>query len=399
MSVINKEPSKTVDQPARNNVPELDGRVALACSGIGHVNRGYEASVSELFDAVSTRIDAQLYRGKGKSPGKRCLTTIGRRSAIYRVWPLSRISSYSRYRNENHSFAMHLIASLIARPVDIVFTPDHCLALLLRRICKILPRKPEVVFSNGAPFENAFCNRFDAVHQKSFEHYARSQGTPLEAKSWLIPNGFEAERLRQPDSFSRTEVLAGLNVDPTTTVVLALAAHNIAHKRVGWLLSEFARLDQHQFTLVVAGQPTSDSDELRSLSRRLNCNAKFVTVPHQEVPGLIWSSDIMTLCSLSEGFPRAVAESMGGGKHIFVHPHDNAKWIVGDNEYCFVDMEQESALADALRQSADQPDRVASSATKNHQRFLENFTWQKVADAYINMFREILERRRSGISS
>ena len=372
----------------------MNGRVALACSGIGHVNRGYEASVTELFNAVSNRIDVQLYRGQGKSPGQTCLTTIGRHSPLYSIWPLSLIGAYSRYRNENYSFALHLILSLFVRPVDIVFTPDHCLAVLLKRIHWLLPRRPVIVFSNGAPFENSFCDSFAVVHQKSYEHYVRSEGTELHKKSWLIPNGFDANRLRKPDSFSRDKVLKQLGVDPNVTVVLALSAHNNTHKRVDWLLSEFVKLDQKEFALIIAGQPTGEAAELKRMRDELGCNATFVTVAEKAVPELIWASDMMALCSLSEGFPRAVAEAMGGGKHIFVHPHKNSRWIVGENEFCFVDMEKESALANALQHAASNPELLAASAARNYRRFVNQFTWENVAVAYVNMFVELLAVRQ-----
>lgn len=374
-------------------------RVALACSGIGHVNRGYEASVAELFQAIKDRVDVQLYRGNGSGPGVRSLTTIRRRSLIYRMWPLQRLSEYARYRNENLSFAIHFVVCLFFRPVDIVFTPDHILALTLKKIRRFLPRRPTVVFSNGAPFENEFCAKFEAVHQKSFEHFAQARGTDLQERSWLIANGFSAERLQQPSDFSRSETLNQFDIDPETTVVLALSAHDISHKRVDWLLSEFSRLDQNQFTLIVAGQPTGDSESLRDQARNSKCNVRFVTVPQQDVPGLIWSSDMMVLCSLSEGFPRSVAESMGGRRHIFVHPHENAKWIIGDNKYCFVDMERQSALAEMIQHAAEHPALVAASATRNHQRFLDNFTWQRVAESYEKLFLEVMQETRSKSSS
>ena len=372
---------------------ESNFRVALACSGIGHVNRGYEASVTEMYGALKSRIDVELYQGNGTAVGERCLTTVGRRSHLYRILPLSLISPYSRYRNENLSFALHFILKLLQTPADIVFTPDHCLALLLKRISRFLPRQPLIVFSNGAPFENAFCQNFDAVHQKSFEHYAASQGSELHGRSWLIANGFDASRLQMPDSFSRSDYLQSLDVRPDTTVVLSLAAHNIAHKRVDWLLSEFSNLDQTRFTLVVAGQPTDDSERLRQMGSDLRCNVRFVTVPQQDVPRLIWASNLMTLCSLSEGFPRAVAEAMGAGRHIFVHPHENAQWILGDNDYSFVNMTQKSSLADALQHAVEHPEQVQASVHRNRQRFLAEFAWARVADSYVTMFTHLYQQK------
>ncbi|WP_186774793.1 glycosyltransferase family 4 protein [Allorhodopirellula solitaria] len=395
MNALVERPVESSAQSAPSHEQRLKGRVVLACSGIGHVNRGYEASVSELFAAIASRGDVQLYQGKGSFPGKRSVTTIGRRAALYRAWPFSRTSEYARYRNENLSFAVHFASSLFRRPADIVFTPDHCLAGYLQKMRAWLPRKPTVVFSNGAPFENQFCERFEAVHQKSYEHYAASEGTPLQQRSWLIANGFSAQRLSQPVGFSRSEVLNRYNVDPRSKVVLSLSAHNKSHKRVDWLLREFATLDQAKFTLIVAGQPTGDSEELQQLSADLRCNVRFLTVPQELVPELIWASDLMTLCSLSEGFPRSIAEAMGGERHVFVHPHQNAKWILGDNEYCFVDMEEKSALANALRDACNNPEKVAMSARSIHQRFLDNFTWERVSDVYVAMFAEIMDLRRA----
>lgn len=371
-------------------------RVALACSGIGHVNRGYEGSVLQLFEAISAKVDARLYVGKPLGIGIACRTTVGRMSAIYRVWPFRRISQYSRYRNENYSFAMQLIPALIARPVDVIFTPDHCLALLLQRMRRLLPGKPTVVFSNGAPFENTFCDKFSAVHQKSFSHYQESKGTALHQRSYLIPNGFDQARLTMPESFRRDEALQKYGVAPESTVILSLAAINKTHKRIDWLLNEFSQLDQSRFSLIVAGQPGNESDELKSLSTTLGCNATFLSVPHDDVPELLWAADMLALTSLSEGFPRSVAEAMGAQRHIFVHPHDNAKWIIGENTNCFVDMQATGALKAAIERAATCPSMTQAGIAQNFERFKSLFSWQCVADAYLKMFHEVAGSRSAG---
>jgi 1,2-diacylglycerol 3-alpha-glucosyltransferase len=370
-------------------------RVALACSGIGHVSRGYEGSVLQLFEAISGKVDARLYVGKPATAGTVCRTTINRLSALYKLWPLSGISQYSRYRNENYSFAMQLIPALIVSPVDVIFTPDHCLALLLQRIRRLLPGKPAVIFSNGAPFENSFCERFAAVHQKSFSHYTESEGSELHGRSFLIPNGFDPARLTMPESFRRENVLQRYGIDNARKIILSLSALNKTHKRVDWLLTEFAQLDQSRFSLIVAGQPGEETDELKSLSSSLGCHAKFLTVPHHEVPELIWAADMMALTSLSEGFPRSVAEAMGAKRHIFVHPHENARWIVGDNTSCFVDMRVAGALKSAIEQALAEPKVLQTSVARNFERFNSMFSWQCVANAYLRMFHEVAMRDRA----
>lgn len=121
-------------------------QIALACSGIGLVNRGYESSVLELHEALKDRLPVVLYRGGAGEQGVRC-ATISRNASLYSRWPFNQLSAYRRYAIENDIFAMGLTARLFKRPADIVFTPDHILARLMNQICGILPRHPEIIFS------------------------------------------------------------------------------------------------------------------------------------------------------------------------------------------------------------------------------------------------------------
>jgi len=363
-------------------------RVALACTGLGHVFRGYEASVSELYASLRGKVDVELYQGAGAGPGKTCATTISRYSRLYGAWPLTRVNAYNRYRYESLSFAIDFLRRFALRPADVLFTPDHCLAILFKRLRRFFPGRPKLIFSNGAPFENSFCERFPAVHQKSYQHF-KAADSILAQRSFFIPNGFDPRRLSRPDNFSVDDMRSRHRLPQSKYLILCLSAWDMTHKRVDWIIREASQLERDNFALVIAGQPGPDETKLKEMAHQLNVDCRFMTLDREEVPQLIWCADAMALGSLSEGFPRSVGEAMGSGLPVFVHPHENARWILGDDSPSLVDLTRRGQLADAIRRAESGNLDIGTMTERNYKRFIEKFSWDAVADKYVHMFEQV----------
>ena len=371
-------------------------RVALVCTGLGNVNRGYEASVRELYQALAGKLDVVLFQGGPEGPGITCSTTLPRDSWVYRLPLLNRIREYSRYAIENYTFAISFLVRIFLQPVDVIFCPDHVLALLLHRLAPVLRHHPRVIFSNGAPFENSFCRRFRFVHQKSYKHYMEFSKTQAASDTlvYLVPNGFRGERLARPSNFDTKTTRGFFRLPTDKFIVLCLSAIEHTHKRVDWVIDEFANLDQEKYFLVLAGQETSESNTLRVRAERRLTAYSVMTIPYQDVPKLIWCSSAMVLGSLSEGFPRVVAEAMGSRCHIIVHPHQNTRWILADNQRCLTDMTVAGALCSSIERAREESKEIADSIERNYARFTDEFDWSKVAADYERMFQSVFHAPR-----
>src|SRR5262249_6637429 len=137
-------------------------------------------------------------------------------------------------------------------------------------------------------------------------------------------------------------------------VVLVAAAIKRHHKRIDYLLDEFARLRQLApglpAWLVVAGGHEADTDDLvREGQSRLGDRVRFLLrFPRPRMPDLYRAADVFALCSLKEMMPIALLEAEASGLPCVVHHHPVMTWMVGPGGQA-IDMAPPGALADALR--------------------------------------------------
>ena len=359
-------------------------KIALACSGIGHVSRGYEASLLEVYEATrKSPHQISLFRGgRNEERGQLC-PTFPRCHKLYQIAPFGRISSYRRYWLENFFFTFFLFLRIQIRPVDIIFTPDHIVADNLRRIRKLIRGRPALIFSNGAPFENEFCKRFEFIHQKSKEHYHEEEAP--DSKMFLIGNSFDTIRFEKPADFDQTEARKANKLPTDKKIILCLSALNPEHKRVDWIIDEVAKLD-NRFHLLLCGQEGPKTPALMARAKQAGIQYSATKVSISDVPNLIWCADLMVLGSLSEGFPRVIAEAMASKTPIFVHPHENGKWILGEDSGCFADMTIEGDLASKILKWTEGGAPQQASIDANFIKVNQEYSREAILPKYLAMF-------------
>ena len=373
-----------------------DGRpysVAIVCSGLGRVYRGYEASTLQLYQHIKDRGDFRLYAGGDDvDHGGHTLFNFARDSSWWRFVPKRLVAYDARYSYECRSAAISLFFALLRNPVDIVFTPDHLIAQTVAAYAKWLPKSPKLVFSNGGPFPYDYYKRYDFVHQKSFADYNISQAAPpSKTHNYLIANGFDGALLAPPANVDKAALRRARGLPVDKTLVLCLAALHMTHKRGDWLAKEIAQLPADDFHLVLAGAPTGETAALEALCQSVLPEGNFtlLTEPPETVPELLWAADVMAIASLSEGFGRAIAEAMAAQCPLLVHPHENARWVV-ENEDSYVDMTKEGELADRLAQWSRNPALPQAVAMDNYQRFHREYDWPEVLQRYLDMFADVV---------
>lgn len=140
-------------------------KIALLCSGLGHVDRGHEIFARDLFEMLKDSLDITLFKGGGKvATGERVIDNVPRNSpllgeikmAVSPKWA-SAAREQERIRVETETFAYAALKPLMEGTYDVI----HCLE---QEVCNILyanrhlfVRTPKLVFSNEVQFPPVIC--------------------------------------------------------------------------------------------------------------------------------------------------------------------------------------------------------------------------------------------------
>jgi glycosyltransferase involved in cell wall biosynthesis len=218
-------------------------------------------------------------------------------------------------------------------------------------------------------------------------------------RCFLVPYGINGARLNGSQLPTREELRNNYSIPADAFVVLSLAAVNRSHKRIDWLIREFANTAfGHKAFLLLAGNRESETESLEALARELlpPDTYRFVQVPYADVPGLLRLSNVLVQCSLDEGFGRVLAEAMGASLPLLLHPHATGRWIVNNSD-CYVDMTAQGALASRLSTLSNDKAMCESIAGQNARCF-QRFEWATVANDYLKMYEAVraLDARNKG---
>lgn len=366
-------------------------KVFFVCSGLGRVHRGFESFLEECFEVLSRSERFQCFLFSGKSRGRRfekSPLSLSRTSLPARL--LARLFKRDAYWIEQISFAIGLLPFLYLRRPDLIVLSDGNLANALYYIREVLRLPFRILFSNGAPFQAAFLPRADHIHQVTQKAYEEAciAGIPAHQQSSL-PYGFHIPR--KFSSPPREALRSSLYIPTHSWCLISVAAINREHKRMDYLIYEFAKLTQamqkNNPFLLILGSPDKDAPAILKLAaQELPAGSfSFRQVSKQEVPYYLLAADCFALCSLEEGFGRAAVEACAAGLPCVIHEESVLKELLGKHAYT-VDMREPGALAQKLlflsQRAHIHEKRRSSLALQMYGRY----SWDSLQGAYENMF-------------
>ncbi|HVT81502.1 MAG TPA: glycosyltransferase family 4 protein, partial [Phycisphaerae bacterium] len=290
-------------------------KIAIASSGLGHVSRGIEAWAADLAAALhAAGVPVTLFSAAPlPSPAVivPCLKRSDARTArLLRHMPrgMWRLGLGSPYDIEQTTFAWHLIGELRQREIDILHVQDPGVAVLVQRAGRLGIVKTRVILAHGTEEPLSFLKKITYLQHLAPWHMEQAKAAGVHKPTWTaIPNFIDTEIFSpgRPSSL-RTE----LGIPQDAPVVLTVAAIRRTHKRIDYLLSEFAGvLAGHPGAhLVIAGGEESDTGELmREGKEKLGERVHFlVRFPRDRMPELYRNADLFVLCSLKEMMPIAL---------------------------------------------------------------------------------------------
>lgn len=373
-------------------------RVAVACSGLGHVQRGIEAWARDLDLALSRQrasVEVSLFAGAPleRALALSCWHRTGRvaKSAIRILAPLGgwRFGMGSTYEAEQTSFALSLLRH-IRRDVDILHVQDAGIARFFAKARRLGLSRPRVLFANGTGDGPAVLGRFDYLqHLTPDASQAWAGRKPAHQRSYMIPNFVNPAQFT---SGNRRSARKRLGLPDDVTVVLCCAAIRKTHKRIDYLLQEFAGARQattENLILVIAGGEEAETPELIVMARDLLGDSVriLVNVPRPEMSDLYAASDIFVLPSLFELFGIVLIEAMASGLPVLCHDAPNFHYVAGDGAI-YRDFSKPGGLRGGILAML-QPERRQVLAQRAQQHVRQTFDEEVVIPQIIQMYQDI----------
>lgn len=358
-------------------------KLALACSGLGRINRGHETFIEEVAAMLGADANVPLYKGgAGGAPGRRLPN-------LPRDWSIrfKLTGNWERaYRWEQLTFALGLSLVCQQRQFQALYFPDLAIAAVLRRLRRMLKLPTKLLFSNGGPFDPSVCGHVDYMHVLTpMQHQQALAAGFAEERLFEIPYGFAMSRFA-PDAAQRARWRQRLAIGDAAPIILCLASLTERTKRMGWLIDELALLPNRDFVFVAAGARADDSTQLEQhASEKLAGRFRFLTLDSNDIPGLIASADLAVLASLSEGFGRAVVETAAAAVPTLVNDNSHFRWLL-TTAGSHVDVGEHGPLASRLQILLN--DRATRQQLGHAQQdeVLRRFDWRQLRPQYLDMF-------------
>lgn len=360
-------------------------KIALLCSGLGHIVRGHEVFARGLFELLAPELDITLFKGAGEPLARERVIPCVRRTAAeldhIHTWVAPKwaaaVSEQERSRIEHETFAYGAIAPLLEGGFDVL----HCLE---QEVCNILfdnrhlfARTPKIVFANGGAIPAARLPRCDYVQ----EHTALNLSRSARDKAFMIPHGVDVRRFH-PGVRSDFRQRHGIGSDEF--VLISVGTIGINHKRMDHVIREVAPLPH--IRLLIVGQESGETPGIKALGRELlGERVIFTKLPHEQLHEAYAAADAFVLGSLFETFGIVYIEAMAMGLPVFCTNHPNQRNIVKDA--VFVDMAQAGALTAALRETS--PARLRELAQLGRANAERHYDLEQLKRRYVEQYRQM----------
>jgi glycosyltransferase involved in cell wall biosynthesis len=355
-------------------------RVAVACSGLGHVQRGIESWAADLAGGLrQAGVSVTLFGGAPAAGAVAlpCLRRTARANGgvtnLFRHLGGWRMGLGSPYEVEQTTFSWALWQR-IRRDFDILHVQDPTLAAWLELASRRGLSRPRVIYANGTGEGPSVMRRFRSLQLLTDGAFQDWQPQAPDGQSvFHIPNFVDTTVFAPGD---RSAARAKFELPAEKIIVLCCAAIRRVHKRIDFLLRAFdiaTRRAGADAMLVIAGGREAETDAIIAEGTDLlGDRVRFLPdVARSDMPELYRAADFFVLASLHEMFGIVLLEAMASGLPVVCNDTEAFRAIVGPAGG-FHDAGTEAGLADGISALFDDTARLAlGRAARSHveQRF------------------------------
>ena len=360
-------------------------RVAIACPGVGLVQRGFERMFNDVFRLMEGELDITLFKGGGPvSAREKVPAFLPRNGRFLEMFPIHALVGRTPIHVECMTFALALLPHLRDGRFDVVHCIDPPLVRILYKLRRLLGMQFRLLYTHGCTMPPAGYPPADHLQQVSKATYdeARQAGIPAGAMT-LIPVGIHPERFQV--ATSKEELRREYGVPADTFVILSVAALNRNQKRTHYLIDEVARL-QGNFLLWLDGSFDQGEPELVEYAKsRLGDRCRVSHVPTADVGELYRMADIMAHTSLFEAFGLSLVEAASTGLPVLSHDAPHFRWLL-PNPHAWLDMTLPGALAERLSFLMAHAEMLPGLVCREDVR---RFEWGLIRQDYTAMYQRV----------
>lgn len=353
----------------------------MTCTGLGNINRGYESFTNECFECLenSTKFDLYLFSG-GKIKFVQKLENVFtvfnfKRNGSIAQW-LYKLVRIPQYTIEQSTFFLFFIPYIIYYKPAVIYYSDFKLGTYLYWLRKWFLLKYKLLFSNGAPNGPPF-TRMDHIQQllPFYIEEAKQAGFNTDNMT-LLPYGI---KIRNTDD---NKILNIKKASGYRKIILSVGAINSSHKRMDYLIDEFAEMFTDEYFLILLGNMDNESSFIieKAKNQLLSTNYLIKSVDQNEVIDYMFAADYFILCSLKEGLPRVLPEALSCGLIPIVHNYNVTQEVLKDFGI-YVDMTSKGAILSGIRQ--------VNSTTLQKQQVIDyaikTYSWEVLKPNYETM--------------
>ncbi len=365
--------------------------LAILCSGLDDIMRGYETHSRLLFDMLSNEMknknDIFLYKRSGKNfKNEKSLDSPSRYSFFIRILKNFRGDAvYWEYIFFAAKFIFHCIIDQKKYKKLLVIEPMVGKVLLKFKL--LLPGSPIIIFTHGVWIDpEEYFSMGDIFHQPNIENYNKQKkyfDTHLiSKKSYLIPHFIPEKEFPRYSVEEKYRLQRRYNIE-TEFVLLSVGVINRPHKNMEYLIDETLKLPK-DWTLLLCGA-IHEPDLIVKGRELLGDRFVHLSVDRNEIEEIYQLADVFVLASKQEGFGIVILEAMRAGLPIILHDREIFHWISNDKKSC-VKMDVEGALSQYIsyKQNND-PNWLILEGQNNKNLFKSKFSWTALKEQYIDM--------------
>jgi len=365
-------------------------RIAVASAGLGHIRRGIESWAEDLGRALQRAgADVTLFSG-APIEGATALPCLKRtdRTAILLDRLVHHLGGWRYGMGNTHEIAQSSFSvSLwrrIGRDFDLLHVQDPTVAWWMEAARRRGLSRPRVIYANGTGEPADTLRRFAWLQFLTPQVMADWESRkPATQSLFMIPNFIDTARFTPGD---RVAARSALGLPQPPLIVLCCAAIRRYHKRIDYLLSEFAAAalaPGREVLLVIAGGRETDSDEIMAMGRALlGERVRFIVdLPREQMPALYQAADLFVLTSLFEMFGIVLIEAMASGLPVICHDTPDFRYVCGPAAL-YADLSREGGLAAALPKALDDASLAREARPHVEGRFSEAVVIRQILDMY-----------------
>jgi 1,2-diacylglycerol 3-alpha-glucosyltransferase len=367
-------------------------QVALACSGISHVRRGFETFVADLALAFENSPDVCLFQGSGRSqfPKVMTLPTLRRNSRALR-WFGPKLED-KRYRYEQLSFVISGWMLGHWPGCDLIYYCDPDIGDALYGLRRTFGYKYRLLYGNCSPTSPGYREkRVDHIQQFSavlFDEALAANVPP--SKMTLLPMGINVKEFAT--TLDKRTLRLKYEIPEDKFVVLCVSSLDDRFKRLQWLIETIADMRDSNLYVLLVGQNEKTPYACKTLSLADSCLSgryQHLTLPHSRIAEIYNAADVFVHPALREGFGKVYLEATAARLPVLCHDSTHTQWLIA-HEFSRVDMENRTLVQAHIHELETNLSLREQINQRNYCHVINHFDWNNLKAKYLKMFQAAL---------